>query len=92
VGFSWEGRSLQSPDDGGVENAFCKTYLSLSIETLKIRCANKPGAATQRSCRLSGNAAITYFSRVQWSCFASLKVAGFEPLNFDCSWLVLTDR
>jgi hypothetical protein len=24
--------------------------------------------------------------------FAFLKVAGFEPLNFDYSWLVLTDR
>jgi hypothetical protein len=29
---------------------------------------------------------------VQRSCFAFLKVAGFEPLNFDYCWLVLTDR
>jgi hypothetical protein len=29
---------------------------------------------------------------VQQSCFAFLKVAGFEPLNFDYYWLVLTDR
>jgi hypothetical protein len=29
---------------------------------------------------------------VQRSCFAFLKVAGFEPVNFDYSWPVLTDR
>ena len=37
-------------------------------------------------------AATNGFFPVQWSCSAFLKVAGFEPLNFDYSWPVLTDR
>jgi hypothetical protein len=27
-----------------------------------------------------------------WSCFAFQKVAGFDALNFDNSWLVLSDH
>src|SRR6202035_4257854 len=34
----------------------------------------------------------TDFFPAQRSCFVFLKVAGFESLNFDYYWLVLTDR
>src|SRR5258708_22221512 len=32
------------------------------------------------------------FPIVPWSCFSFLKVAGFDALNSDPHWLVLTDR
>jgi hypothetical protein len=34
----------------------------------------------------------SHFSADLWSCFVFQKVAGFEALNFDHYWLVLTDR
>jgi hypothetical protein len=35
---------------------------------------------------------LTVFFSVRRSCFAFLKVARFEPFNFDYSWPVFTDR
>jgi len=34
----------------------------------------------------------SYIPQIQRSCFFFQKVAGFEALNFDHYWLVLTDR